>query len=906
LKKAVNQVLESGIPLVCRKPTSEGKPENLEFVPDYDDPSKITVNLVEIDNETKEVSHRDIFGYEHKAVGVDWPRGEYHVSYEDPFRVIAGRFLARELGRPPPELLVWPGDGKTICEQIPHFILQRLKGWTGSKKNDYNFSQIRGPNIKFDLLMTHTYWGRALVKLTRKPTTLKDGRQFYTENNFEVRNWASILQQRLLALLAGEADPLWGKDLTRKIYVDSRPRPESHRAARFLELLKTVDGIFLQCFAAVPEEKWTWHKFDMFILKNLSAMIGDEFFDGNIAVEYHDVTSRFTELKRARKTFKELSNMDILENILAVKEYRRCMLPDWLGFLLPRWEYTRSYSRPIHLTYVDSVLCQTRGAGQPPDLVKMQSKRKFLSTISEAPPPLSATEEATIQAALNTLDAELPEHVFSGLDTKARITIDSNACWENTKAEGGTIDALSEIVHLGAVGAPCEVRDLFTGEVTGQLILEETTPGTYVFWSCLKHVLESNPEEIRRAALVMISEPGKARTVTKASAALKVVLNVVNKICSWPLSKIESSKSGMQRASHAWNSFKSAFTPDGKEYVFNVLQSETRKRPDGSYLVTKHYRDLWSSSTDYEEATDSMNHQVAWMISRYWMKRCGIPPILQMIVRGTCFVPRDVVFEAYGSMENYGSEWVHDSPFQKPRVVKLRQGVLMGDPLTKVTLHLVNILVRITGANYASPEFIEKIFPQESDRVRRMIRVMRHAHEPQPVDDPTGLQVESDSLPMEGEPISQEISVNTAIGLKENTAVDEKVYASQAARSGLPKEPTPELPTGFQWNLKESLRKAKGISPAIQSQGRSKTPGARTFTLENVQIRAYLEQREKLFKQAQSREAKQLEEQRIRKAVSLWKPIPERPTVVEQRPESSGSSNYLGCSLNPFKRLGIW
>jgi hypothetical protein len=223
------------------------------------------------------------------------------------------------------------------------------------------------------------------------------------------------------------------------------------------------------------------------------------------------------------------------------------------------------------------------------------------------------------------------------------------------------------------------------------------------------------------AALVMISEPGKARTVTKASAALKVVLDLVNKLCSHPLGKIASSASGMNKSSHAWNTFRNGWTNEGKEFVFAEQNRSTTVRPDGTRLVEKTYRDLWLSSTDYSEATDKLRHEVALPIANYWMKKCGIPPILQMIVRGTCFVPRPIVFEAHGPMSAYGEEWTKDSPFRSPRFVMLRQGVLMGDPLTKVCLHLVNILVRIVGEKYSTESFIKRIFPWKGTEIRKYI-----------------------------------------------------------------------------------------------------------------------------------------------------------------------------------------
>jgi hypothetical protein len=186
----------------------------------------------------------------------------------------------------------------------------------------------------------------------------------------------------------------------------------------------------------------------------------------------------------------------------------------------------------------------------------------------------------------------------------------------------------------------------------------------------------------------------------------------------------------MKKSSHAWNSFKESWTDEGKEYVFGVQKRVTESRPDGSRLVETTYKDLWCSSTDYSEATDRLRHEVAIPVAEYWMNKCGIPRILQMIVRGTCFAPRPIVFEAYGPMGAYGEEWTEDSPFRNPRFVMLRQGVLMGDPLTKVCLHLVNILVRIVGANYSKQQFIRKIFPFESTEVSLYLK--RYCEDPTP------------------------------------------------------------------------------------------------------------------------------------------------------------------------------
>jgi hypothetical protein len=635
-----------------------------------------------------------------------YANAKFRVAYEDVFRVLAGRQACSSLGRKPPRTLVWPGDGHTLLDQIPLNILLKLEGWVNKPKSKMKFSDLKGVEMKMQLLLKHTFWGRRLQELTYKPYE-KDGVRYRSMNTLSVRRWAKMLIERITALLSGHGDPLWPPD--HKIYLDREPRSQGKRSFRFVELMKTVNGIFTQCYLAVPEEKWEWEKFDLFTLKNLSCLIGDEFFDGELSEEYRQVTTRYAELKKARKTFKDLSNKEILGEILA-SEGRKRLVPRWLNFLLRIWDYTRKYPTEVEKLHADGILSQTRGAGQPPLIVQAQSKLKFLRTVSEKPADLTDCEEAVLLAAIRKLDSELDQNIFTGLDTKARVTVNANACWEKSQREGGTVEAISEIVYAAQLGKPCNVRDLSTGEISGELHLKDTSPGTYIFWECLDLVLRTDPRNLSQAAVVMVSEPGKARTVTKATAALKIVLDVVNKICSWPLSKIPSSTSGMEKAAHAWNSFKSSFTEEGKDYVFKEKARSVNTNPDQSVTLTQWFEELWTSSTDYEEATDALHHDVGRRIAIYWMDKCGIPPILQAIVRGTCFVPRAIVFDGRGPLSHVGEEWVGDSPVESPRFITLRKGVLMGDPLTKVVLHLINILVRITGAEYASPQFVSEIF----------------------------------------------------------------------------------------------------------------------------------------------------------------------------------------------------
>jgi len=309
-----------------------------------------------------------------------------------------------------------------------------------------------------------------------------------------------------------------------------------------------------------------------------------------------------------------------------------------------------------------------------------------------------------ISAALGEVISDLPPEAFTGLATKARITVTTSSSWEKTRREGGTIEAIRELVASAESGHQVPVRDLETGRIECWKSLPDfDSIGEYVFWSCLDHTLRTPLEDLKLAFLTMIKEPGKARTVTKARACLKVVLDLVNKICSEPLKKgIKSSTSGMGASNHGWNLFNCLHEAAEEETVFSLLSREETAY-EGYVERIDTLRDLYMVSTDYEEATDRMQHDVASLLGGVWMQKCGIPTLLRSLVKQTCFSGRMILFQATGALKGFGQPTHHEGV----NAVLLRQGVLMGDPLTKPILHLTNVVARRLGTRMFDPDFYD-------------------------------------------------------------------------------------------------------------------------------------------------------------------------------------------------------
>jgi len=458
-----------------------------------------------------------------------------------------------------------------------------------------------------------------------------------------------------------------------------------------------------------PEEVWTWSKYDTFVLAEIHFLLDDEFLDGELADELIHHTCNYKILKDCRKQLKLILNT---RSFKSQGEAWARTLPGPLYYLYHLAKEVDKYSEVRYIQAI-GILNQTRGVGKPPPLVTLQSKKKFLDTVRIPPQPFSKTMKGLVDCALVKVDLSIPEEVFTGLTTKARIQVLTTACLEKTRQEFGTLATISEMVQRGLTGARVPIMDLETGIVTERRTLTQCTTGEYVFWASLDHCLHTSPDELRNVFVTVVKEPGKSRTVTKSMAAVKIVLDLVHRICAYPLTKLESSESGMGKSSHAWEFFKSFFKEGIKEHVFDI-NKKTETKLEDSTLEEISFKSIFVSSTDYETATDFLQFDIAERLANFWMSKCGIPKVLQGFVNCISFRSRNIYFQATNLLGDIGE------PTDKPGVRRIRsvRGILMGDPMTKIILHLVNIVAREIGKNLPSEDFSKYRFHNSFEIMR--------------------------------------------------------------------------------------------------------------------------------------------------------------------------------------------
>jgi hypothetical protein len=618
-------------------------------------------------------------------------RNRYRITYTDPWKLFATMELCRRNGLPQPKVKVWGGDGYRIQDPLPVSLFGSR--WSGGKRKT-RFAELKEHQIQMYVLLYKTHWGNFLRVSSAE------------KSKCEHRLFCTRLRDKISAFLNGLPHPDWTPAHVEEIFGPGKyiPRKRKMRSNRLIETLKTADGIFLSRYLSTPNEMWTWEKFDMYTLWNIDHLLDGEFYDGKLSINPEQVTTSYDHLKQMRKRFKAEAHEGARNLKSKVSELNEHAAP-WLRHFNPIWKECARYSEHQYTLRV-GLLCQTRGCGTPPPIVIIKSKLKFLLGCSEKPAPLSITQKKLIQLAVEDAISKLPAKSMTGLATKSRITVTSSACLEDTRKDGGTAEAIRELVATGTTGTPVEIRDLDTGKVTHRETLSNMTPGEYIFWKSLEYVIRLTDEERRTAFLTVVKEPGKARSVTKTRACVKVVLDLVSKLCAEPLQKgVESSTSGMSQANHGWNLFQSYMGSETGIGMFDVLTRETTRSVEGVGR-TDVYRDVFVSSTDYGEATDHMHHEVARILGIQWMRACGIPVVLRKLVASICYNERKILFRADGYLNKIG----YETSDKEVRCVTLRKGILMGDPLTKPVLHLINVCTRILGEKMFDINFLSKGF----------------------------------------------------------------------------------------------------------------------------------------------------------------------------------------------------
>lgn len=429
------------------------------------------------------------------------------------------------------------------------------------------------------------------------------------------------------------------------------------------QILATVDGLVMQVVLSFYETDFlSWERIDQVIYCMITQLLPDYFRKGSES----DLNrlSTFEKVKQLRKAIK----MAGFNESADVSEIN---IPRELSFFKAAVNALGNSKSPATLEKV-MTLSQTRASGVPPRTVFLKTQRKLREVLTAPPDPsvYNAVEyyvgrgiDQLYYDTLHGKSLEERERFLSRCLDRAKISLSDSGEFFTKSHEGGKLEAVRKILHEQQ---EIEELNLETGIKTGKLLNKEnSTMGEMIFhWSCLqfqnrKTIYDRNVMSVR---VSLVAELGKYRGITVSHIAHSVLLHVASHILLEFIKEIPSSRSGVSAANHAWNFFK-------------LL---SHKNPVASFIFGN--KDVYTFSTDWKDATNYADHYVAQAMINRLMAKLGFPNWYRQT---TCFAlcgPRQVEFvdEETQLLEKYYTT----------------RGILMGDPVTKVVLHLYHIVAR--------------------------------------------------------------------------------------------------------------------------------------------------------------------------------------------------------------------
>jgi len=441
--------------------------------------------------------------------------------------------------------------------------------------------------------------------------------------------------------------------------------------ARLRQAMATVDGFLHQMLLAFLEVKGTqnWAFWDR-VLHALLCMFVPDYFPGSKG-------SAYAELKSLRQGVKEHGFNPTLMDLSKLQVPRR------FSFLRP---LIKSLEGSLHVrqVFVVGLLSQTRASGIPPPALKQAAVDKAVALFRE--PSSTAlvrrfadSIDVGVDRVFDTLirkhgSIENTRRVFRLAIEKAKISLSDSAEFSVPQRDGGKLEAARRVIADFPRGVPRVCLE--TGKRLEVVVPRSGTQGEFLFsWAlgAFRAELRKGPDGkfhfpqagpyktgVMDVRIHPVAELGKYRTITVSTLAHALVLHPLSHVGLEILKDLPSSAAGVSAANQAWE-------------LFRRLSGEN---PAAGFLFDE--KPKFVVSTDWETATDYCDHLVARRILRRFLWRMGCPSFYG---EACCFAlthPRRV-HHSVGNEQSWYST----------------RAVLMGDPMTKVILHLYHPVARV-------------------------------------------------------------------------------------------------------------------------------------------------------------------------------------------------------------------
>jgi len=231
--------------------------------------------------------------------------------------------------------------------------------------------------------------------------------------------------------------------------------------------------------------------------------------------------------------------------------------------------------------------------------------------------------------------------------------------------------------------------------------------------------------------------------------------------------------------------------------------------------------------------------------------------------------------------------------------------VLMGDPLTKPVLHLVNILVRTVGESFSSSEFQQKIFGYSgkavADEIR--LRMQGEAHSVQVIKETSSSSGEEGSTPFVASTSAQQLGPMAELLNQypvDPTIVDPVVVLPEVTSAHPLKvegERVIEINPHLTWNWLKAMNR-KRENPVITPQ-RLVQPPVRTLGFKDSRIQEVIRGEALSQRTAELLRKDRLERQRYEEMFRTVQIIPQRVS----EPRNSGLAQLRKYSTAGYRAV---
>jgi hypothetical protein len=447
-------------------------------------------------------------------------------------------------------------------------------------------------------------------------------------------------------------------------------------------MLATVDGLVMQtvlAFPGVPDFQ-SWKRVDQ-ITRSLIMQLLDDYFKD---VDPNRVLT-FDKVKNLRKEIK-------MHGFNPASDLSKVYVPRELSAMRVALSLVRGETP---LTYLQvMILSQTRASGVPPRAVydrTLEKTKAILLTPSDRSlyqlvedPLKRATDHLYSDLLVRLGSDEKRTKFFSSVVESAKISLSDSGEFFTTTDQGGKLEAARRVLRLNP-----EIPEinLDTGLNTGKILTKDSPIGERLFhWACGKFqdrskVYQNNNMSCR---ISLVAELGKYRLITVSTLQHAVLLHPMSHMGLKVLEAFPSSESGIGAANHAWNFFKRL----------------SHKNPSASFIFNESIETA-VMSMDMSQATNYCDPYIAGAMLNRLSESLGVPKWYRETMLFALTAPRQVE-----TLDRHGAPIEH---------FYTKRGVLMGDPVTKVVLHLHHLIGRRIAGILLYDIFKDDVLNDESE-----------------------------------------------------------------------------------------------------------------------------------------------------------------------------------------------